>query len=64
MGKMKSLLFAVVILAVMIVMALRGCPRRYHGRRSRYHRQGAAVHRPTLRCQRVLPTVRTRIEES
>jgi hypothetical protein len=43
MGKMKKVLMAAVILAVMVVMALRGCPRRTHGRRVRFQSRAPLV---------------------
>jgi hypothetical protein len=63
MEKAKAVFFAAVVLAVMIVIALRGCPRRYHGRRSWNHRQGAEVRSATLHC-RQSSQVRTGIKES
>ena len=37
MGKLKGVFMAIVIVAVMIVMALRGCPRHTHGGKWKSH---------------------------
>jgi hypothetical protein len=43
MEKIKKVLFALVLLAVMLVMALRGCPRHTHFRGKGSHRHTPAV---------------------
>ncbi|MEJ2695931.1 MAG: hypothetical protein P8013_04715 [Candidatus Sulfobium sp.] len=37
MGRIRAAFFVAVIIAIMVVMALRGCPRRTHGRQSSSH---------------------------